>query len=94
MEVTLTRLTSLKYLRGAVMRDPAMRESANKWWAKQQVEGEWIREDESVQRVAEKLGFGFVGNEETAKLKSNARTTVNVIAQGLGLRGPNPTPSQ
>lgn len=92
----MTRLTSLKYLHGAVMRDQAMRESANKWWSTQQVEGEWIREDENVQRVAEKLGFGFAGDEETAKLKSNAKATVGVIAQGLGLVNPNPVsvPSQ
>ena len=39
---------------------------------------------------------GFAGDEETAKLKSNAKATVGVIAQGLGLVNPNPVsvPSQ
>ncbi|KAK7684958.1 hypothetical protein QCA50_011793 [Cerrena zonata] len=85
MDATMARLTSLKYLRGAVMRDPATRESADSWWTKQKVEGEWIREDENVQRVAEKLGFGFAGHEGTAKLKSNAKATVGVITQGPGI---------
>ncbi|CAL1708605.1 unnamed protein product [Somion occarium] len=85
LELTLTRLTSLRYLRGAVMRDPTLRASATKWWSGQKVAGVWIREDDAVQKTAQKLGYGFVGSDEEAKLRTSARATTGAIASGLGI---------
>ncbi|KZT70412.1 hypothetical protein DAEQUDRAFT_744676 [Daedalea quercina L-15889] len=60
LEQASTRLATLRYARGAIMRDPQMRAAAGEWWERQRVEGAWAREDEGVQRVAERLGKGFI----------------------------------
>ncbi|KAH8101782.1 hypothetical protein BXZ70DRAFT_891280 [Cristinia sonorae] len=86
LQATLTRLTSLKYTRGAIMRDPSLRASATEWWEKQKVHGEVVREDETVQRLAEKMGYGFAGTGEDGKdpkLKANAKLAVNSLTAGL-----------
>ncbi|THH30570.1 hypothetical protein EUX98_g3622 [Antrodiella citrinella] len=86
LQETLTRLTTLKYARGAVMRDPSLRASATEWWGKQRVLGEVVREDEGVQRMADKLGYGYAetGQEgQELKLKQNAKSAVNALSLGL-----------
>ncbi|TCD62691.1 hypothetical protein EIP91_006550 [Steccherinum ochraceum] len=86
LQAAVTRLTSLKYMRGAVMRDPSLRTTSTEWWGKQRAQGETIREDEAVQRMAEKLGYAFVGVDEKgeeAHLKKNARAAVDALKAGL-----------
>jgi hypothetical protein len=41
------------------MRVPSLRARATAWWGAERQEGEWIREDPGVQRVADALGLGF-----------------------------------
>jgi hypothetical protein len=41
------------------MRVPSLRARATAWWGTERQEGEWIREDPGVQRVADALGLGF-----------------------------------
>ncbi|KAI0088903.1 hypothetical protein BDY19DRAFT_855738, partial [Irpex rosettiformis] len=53
------RSSVLRYIHGAVMREPALRASASQWWSKQRTVGQWAREDETVRNTAEKLGCGF-----------------------------------
>ncbi|KIM71348.1 hypothetical protein PILCRDRAFT_54875, partial [Piloderma croceum F 1598] len=59
LEQSLARIHLLKFTRGSVMRDPRLRETAGEWWDRERKEGEWGREDEDVQRMAERLGFGY-----------------------------------
>jgi hypothetical protein len=75
------------------MRDPRLRETAGEWWDRQRKEGEWGREDEDVQRVAERLGFGYtertgtadgeVGSGRQGKLKSSAKLAVAALQDGF-----------
>ena len=85
-------------MRGAVMRDPALRASATEWWGKQKLFGEIIREDEAVQRMAEKLGYGFVDGEAAEgremKLRMNAQAAVNALKSGIAPPPSNAQPQQ
>lgn len=68
------------------MRDSSLRTTSTEWWGKQRAHGETIREDEAVQRMAEKLGYAFVGVDdkgEEAHLKKNARAAVDALKAGL-----------
>jgi len=93
-EQSLTRIHLLKFTRGAIMRDPKFRDTAGGWWDQQRKEGEWGREDVSVQRMAERAGLGYtdqteIGNSgitERAKLKSSAKLTVAALKNAF-----NPT---
>jgi len=44
--------------------------SAGDWWERKK--GEWVREDEGVQRMAERLGFGYGGRKTTRKTKKGS----------------------
>lgn len=84
-------------MRGAVMRDPSLRASASEWWDKQRVQGEVVREDEGVQRLADKLGYGFVGPEadgKEPKLKANAKAAVGALKAGMVPLGAAHAPKQ
>ncbi|OBZ77475.1 hypothetical protein A0H81_02705 [Grifola frondosa] len=59
MERALSRLNSLRFSRGAVLRDPTLRAAATEWWERQRQEGEWARSDEGVRRMAARLGKGL-----------------------------------
>jgi len=75
------------------MRDPRLRETAGEWWDRERKEGEWGRENEDVQRMAERLGFGYTertgttdGEASTArqsKLKSSAKLAVAALQNGF-----------
>jgi len=87
LQTTSNRIMSLKWIRGAIMRDPTLRAHANQWWDKQKDEGDWVREDDNVQRIAEKLDYGFGeassdGTQE-GKLRANAKLGVNALVHGL-----------
>ena len=73
MEMTLRRATYLKFLRGAVMRNPALRASAAQWWEEQREFGQAVREDQDVQATAEKLGSGYNPSLGEAKLLPRLR---------------------
>lgn len=47
--------------------------------------GEWGREDETVKRLADKLGLGYDGDD--GKLRSAAKITVESLKNGF--RGEN-----
>ena len=59
LEHTFRRLGYLKFLNAAVWRDPLLRDEASEWWDRQRVRGAWVREDDDVKRLAEKLGSGY-----------------------------------
>ncbi|EKM56507.1 uncharacterized protein PHACADRAFT_53071, partial [Phanerochaete carnosa HHB-10118-sp] len=44
------RVTLLKYLGPAILRDENLREASANWWTKQKTVGKWVREDEGVWR--------------------------------------------
>jgi len=71
------------------MRDPNLRDTAGDWWDRERKEGKWGREDEDVQRMAERLGFGYtaqtgpqnggVASSGDGKLKGTARLAVEAL---------------
>jgi len=73
------------------MRDQNLREAAGDWWEKERKEGEWGREDEYVQRMAEKLGIGYgdgIGTDtegvvSEGKLKNTAKIAVEALKNGF-----------
>jgi len=91
LDNTIRKIHLLKYTRGAVMRTPELRERAGKWWEEDKREGEWVRSDEGVNNMAEKLGLGFWedkdGTEEEGrkdgKLRSNAKMAVEMLKSGF-----------
>ncbi|KAK7439841.1 hypothetical protein VKT23_017413 [Stygiomarasmius scandens] len=67
LQALVPKLQLLRYTRGAVMRNPTLRNAASEWWNTERQEGEWIREDEIVQNTARQIGVGFdVGGESDA----------------------------
>ncbi|OCH91271.1 hypothetical protein OBBRIDRAFT_792432 [Obba rivulosa] len=93
LDKDLKRFLSLRYMRGAIMRDPTLRGAAIEWWEQQRVEGEWAREDQHVRHVAEQLGKGFsvpregAGSDEAVvegRQRTIARTAVTqMMSDGL-----------
>ncbi|KAI0694511.1 hypothetical protein BC835DRAFT_1306263 [Cytidiella melzeri] len=79
LDTALQRVMMLKYIRGAIARDPALRESSTQWWERQKTVGEWAREDEIVQKTAEKLGNGFVEGMGEAKLLPKLRAIAEAV---------------
>ncbi|KLO14041.1 hypothetical protein SCHPADRAFT_967202 [Schizopora paradoxa] len=81
---TLARIHLLKYTRGAVTRNPALRNNVAEWWERERTEGEWATSDDEVKELAAKLGMdladGDEGNEPGA-LRKRARMAVE------GLKG-------
>lgn len=75
------------------MRDPHLRDAAGTWWDQERKEGEWGREDEDVQRMAERLGFGYtdrtriengeVSEMKEGKLLSTAKLAVESLKDGF-----------
>lgn len=43
------------------MRSPTLREGLEEWWARERREGAWVREEEGVWRVVEKIGTASGG---------------------------------
>lgn len=76
------RVTLLKYLGPAILRDENLREAAASWWTKQKTVGRWVREDEGVWRAARRDSGTKDGDE---KLKEKVRDTVNEM---LRVKGP------
>jgi hypothetical protein len=92
LEQSLARIHLLKFTRASIMRDLHLRGTAGEWWDRERKEGEWGREDADVQRMAEKLGFGYTDRTEHAngsadapaaakgvKLKTNAKLAVDAL---------------
>lgn len=67
------------------MRNPQLRDKSGKWWEQERREGEWGREDETVRRLADKLGLGYDGDD--GKLRSTAKIAVESLKNGF--RGEN-----
>ena len=68
------------------MRDSQLRDTAGDWWDQERKEGEWGRDDEDIQRMAERLGFGYTEQTETmngrrgdGKLKSSVKLAVEAL---------------
>jgi hypothetical protein len=57
------------------MRVPSLRARATAWWGTERQEGEWIREDPGVQRVADALGLGFCEHESENDGGGGAQST-------------------
>ncbi|KAF9494814.1 hypothetical protein BDN71DRAFT_1448390 [Pleurotus eryngii] len=89
MERGLSRLHLIKYIRGAVMRVPELRESAEAWWKVEKQEGEWVRGDENVRQIAEREGFGFgpfsdeEGSNNRKEREGKLRTSAQMALDGL-----------
>lgn len=79
IEAVAARASVIRYIQGAVLRDPALRQSAVSWWTRQKTVGEWSREDEIVQKTAEKLGCGFVEGVGQAALVPKLRNVAETM---------------
>lgn len=62
------------------MRNPQLRDRSGEWWEQERREGQWGREDETVKRLADKLGLGYDGD---GKLKSTAKIAVESLKNGF-----------
>ena len=70
LQALIPKLQLLRYTRGAIMRDPSLRDTATEWWGTEKQEGEWVREDEGVRNTARQLG---IGAEASPTLKPSVR---------------------
>lgn len=76
LQALIPKLQLLRYTRGAIMRTPALRDTATEWWCTEKQEGEWVREDEGVRNTARQLGIGFGSGP--------ASTTIQPGSAGIG----------
>lgn len=77
------------------MRNPLLRDTAGNWWNQDRKEGEWGRDDEDVQTMAQRLGIGYTDQMRTenggvggintgdAKLRSSAKLAVEALKHGF-----------
>jgi hypothetical protein len=85
LEHMLSKMHLLKYVRGAVMRDPTLRERSASWWALERARGEALRTDEDVRNVARRVGLGFDEVREDSVDREGAvlRVSARVAVRGL-----------
>ncbi|KAI6021692.1 hypothetical protein BKA83DRAFT_4494259 [Pisolithus microcarpus] len=83
LERALLRAHLLRYTQEAVMRHPRLRELAVHWWSQQAVEGAAAMADESVQRTADKLGFGYTIQESPERGDGKLRVHARKIIESL-----------
>jgi hypothetical protein len=74
LERTLTKMHLLKYVRGAAMRDPELRQRTAEWWTLERVRGEALRADEDVRDAAKRAEWTF--DEPEGQLRASAQTAV------------------
>ncbi|KAF8636356.1 hypothetical protein AX16_011007 [Volvariella volvacea WC 439] len=85
LQSTMTRLHLIKYTHAAVMRTPELRRTAERWWDREKKEGDAIRRDAEVRRVARGVGLGFdeigdrVENEEGSSPQSQQQHNVGPL---------------
>ncbi|TFK61219.1 hypothetical protein BDN72DRAFT_778483 [Pluteus cervinus] len=60
------------------MRVPELRTQAGEWWEKKEREGDWIRGDEEVRRLARGVGLAYE-NKEEGGLRTSARQAVGTL---------------
>lgn len=58
LDKAVTKMRVLDYVHGAVLRDRTLRTNAQEWWARQEQESQWVREDERMLVESEQLGIG------------------------------------
>ncbi|THU96232.1 hypothetical protein K435DRAFT_664817 [Dendrothele bispora CBS 962.96] len=76
LQALVPKLQLLRHARGAIMRNPTLRDAATEWWNTERQEGEWIREDEIVQSTARQLGLGFdAGSNDDPSGSSSSSST-------------------
>lgn len=92
LETTMRRMAYLKFLRAAIFRDPTLRASASQWWDDQRVGGELVREDEDIQRTAEKLGSGYTEGIGEAKLLPRLKEAAVQLRNNAFTRPPPSSP--
>ena len=66
------RIQLLKFTTSVTLRVPEFRETAGSYWETQRTEGKWAREDQAINRLAEKTGTGTkreVASELVSRLK-------------------------
>ena len=66
------RLGLFKFTTEITLRVPEFRQAAGNYWETQRMEGKWAREDEAINRLAEKTGTGMkrdVASELVSRLK-------------------------
>ena len=63
------------------MRNSQLRDRSGKWWEQERKEGEWGREDETVKRLADKLGLGYDNTD--GKLRRTAKVAVESLKNGF-----------
>lgn len=92
LERALPRAHLLRYTQEAVLHHPRLRNLALRWWSQQAVEGAAAMADETVQRTADKLGFGYTRQESPeggdGKLRVHAKKVVESL-KGLLTTPPN-----
>lgn len=97
----MTKLQLLRLTRGAIPRHPTLRARAEDYWEKEQQEGEWMRNDLDVRRVAKGMGLdldeGMDSGNEQAQIDGTASNgpflrKVKIAAQNLITGGFAPSP--
>jgi len=75
------RIQLLKFTSSVTLRVPEFRETVGNYWETQRTEGKWAREDEAINRLAEKTGTG-TKREVASELVSRLKRGLEI---GLGL---------
>jgi len=95
LQALVLKLQLLRLTRGAITRNPKLRAAAENYWTAERQEGEWVRNDEDVQRIARSMGLGFdeASKEDTddqlsstssdGPLLKNAKTAVQNLLAGF-----------
>lgn len=59
LDKAVTKIRVLEYVHGAALRDPTLRTNTQEWWARQEQESQWVREDARMLVESEEVGKGI-----------------------------------
>ena len=71
------RIQLLKFTSAVTLRVPEFRQAAGNYWETQRTEGKWAREDEAINRLADKTGTGTT-REVASQLASRLKLGLEV----------------
>jgi len=85
LDKAVTKIRVLEYVHGAALRDPTLRTNTQEWWARQEQESQWVREDARMLVESEGVGKGITreGDPSVAAGDGSLVRDVKTLVQNL-----------
>lgn len=86
LDLTEAKTRALDITHTAAMRNPELRDNANRWWGRQRQEADWAKSDDRLEREAAQVGLSYThgdaeGGMEEGRLLSKVRNAARELGK-------------